>query len=412
MNRTIILWAVLVSTCGLAGWQEIQLPTDSHLNGVSVLAPDDVWVAGQNGVILHFDGETWQSVASSTTKNLEAISMISSTEGWAVGSEGTIVHCVSGVWSSVLTGDDQISYEDVIAFDSSNVVVIGYGFLAGGSVSKWNGTEFIEVYEIGGNPQRLAASDPNNIWIVGSQNLRVHFDGISWEHDNSNLPEACNLWGVTIDENGYPIICGNRLPEWDKCYILTNTGNGWSELYFEYEPWILTVDISETVGFAAGKDGRLIQRSIFGWQRSTSTSTIQINRLAMFDMSLGYAACNSGRVLVFNETAVDVVLNQRRYAEGDTFSSECVISNPGDPRTLDLFILLDVYGSFYFWPTFDSSVSFNTLNLQANDSMVQDILPDFVWPAGVGSADGIMIWGALIEQGVLVAYDTEVFGWE
>jgi serine/threonine protein kinase len=48
------------------GWSRVQTPAlvndrESHLDGVTVLAPDDVWVGGYSGdFVLHFDGQQWQ----------------------------------------------------------------------------------------------------------------------------------------------------------------------------------------------------------------------------------------------------------------------------------------------------------------------------------------------------------------
>lgn len=411
MARTMVLF-LLIAVSTHAGWTETQLATDAHLNGLSILSSEEVWVAGQNGTIFHFTGGIWSPVTTPTTKQLKAIAMLSPTEGWAAGSEGVILRCQAGVWTELPPVDDQISYEDILAFDSSNVYIIGYGFLPGGKVMHWDGTQITEVFQIAGNLQEIAASGPDNIWIVGSQNLRVHYNGTTWTQDTSNLPEACNLWGVAIDENGYPIICGNRLPDWDKCYILTDTGSGWTTLYCNYEPWMLAIDVEETRGFAAGKDGRLIEQTIFGWQRITSPSTRQINEIKMAGMAQGFAVCNDGRILEYREPSVDVVLNQRLYRANDAFNATCVITNPGAQRTVDLFILLDVYGTFFFWPAFSSEVSFETQTMAAQDQYELAILPEFAWPTGVGSADGIVFWGALIEQGNLLAYDTETFGWE
>jgi len=47
-----------------ARWSRVEAPAithdrESHLMGVVVLAADDVWIAGQSGFVLHFDGRTW-----------------------------------------------------------------------------------------------------------------------------------------------------------------------------------------------------------------------------------------------------------------------------------------------------------------------------------------------------------------
>lgn len=61
------------------------------LRGVWSASPNDVWAAGNGGAILHWTGTTWQPVASATTVNLRSIWGSGPKDIWAVGLNGTIL---------------------------------------------------------------------------------------------------------------------------------------------------------------------------------------------------------------------------------------------------------------------------------------------------------------------------------
>ncbi len=49
------------------GWVPRSSGTTETLNGFASFAPDDAWLVGENGTVLHFDGTTWSVVRSNTT---------------------------------------------------------------------------------------------------------------------------------------------------------------------------------------------------------------------------------------------------------------------------------------------------------------------------------------------------------
>ncbi len=73
--------------------------TSNPLMGVSVVSSSNVWVCGDNGTMLHYDGITWSIVQVPTDQNLHHIWMIGEDEGYAVGNYGTILHWNGELWS-------------------------------------------------------------------------------------------------------------------------------------------------------------------------------------------------------------------------------------------------------------------------------------------------------------------------
>jgi hypothetical protein len=68
-----------------------QLPTGEKLRGIHGTAKDDVWIVGDKGIILHYDGSRWTMVPSGVRENLDAVWTGDRAKAWAAGHFGTIV---------------------------------------------------------------------------------------------------------------------------------------------------------------------------------------------------------------------------------------------------------------------------------------------------------------------------------
>lgn len=92
--------------------------------------------------------------------------------------------------------------------------------------------------------------------------------------------------------------------------------------------------------------------------------------------------------------------NAPSYRPGDLFILFALILNQGPSALVDEYILLDVYGEYWFWPSWSQEVNFRTRLLDAYDQLEEDILT-FVWPSGAGSADNIFFHIGLLESGTV-----------
>ncbi|HPQ41425.1 MAG TPA: hypothetical protein PLV45_13710 [bacterium] len=105
-----------------------------------------------------------------------------------------------------------------------------------------------------------------------------------------------------------------------------------------------------------------------------------------------------------------------RYRVGDTCYCRILLCNPG-PKTyiaLPVFVILDVYGSLFFAPTF-AEYDHYTIDSFPEGQRTVEVLPPFEWPEGAGSATGIMFYAGMTDQAItelLGDYDVFTFGWE
>lgn len=88
--------------------QGVVLPLASQADLLSAWGQgEELWAAGRNGVILHFDGTNWRTEESGTKATLNAIFGLSPNDIWAVGEAGTVLHFDGNRW--LLVGIDAYS---------------------------------------------------------------------------------------------------------------------------------------------------------------------------------------------------------------------------------------------------------------------------------------------------------------
>ena len=100
------IWRITNETSGLEG----RTP-DINLIDVWGVGPEDIYVVGFAGTILHYDGSEWTPMETPTESNLEGVwgyVLYDATTGdetrrdvFAVGSEGTILRLVGDAWIPV-----------------------------------------------------------------------------------------------------------------------------------------------------------------------------------------------------------------------------------------------------------------------------------------------------------------------
>jgi len=101
-------------------------------------------------------------------------------------------------------------------------------------------------------------------------------------------------------------------------------------------------------------------------------------------------------------------LNSGIFQAGDPFVLEADRHNPWtDVADVQAFIALDVYGSYWFWPSWrplEQGVDWKNLSLPARSQTTDEILA-FIWPADSGAAQGICFHAIFLSSD-----GVEVFG--
>jgi hypothetical protein len=94
-------------------WQEYVAPLEVDLpisfearywfTGMDFTAPQDGWIVGRRGTILHYDGSDWRRLDSPLKDDLLAVDMVSPFEGWVVAAGAgdfgiRLLHLAEGQW--------------------------------------------------------------------------------------------------------------------------------------------------------------------------------------------------------------------------------------------------------------------------------------------------------------------------
>jgi hypothetical protein len=185
--------------CG-AEWCALgALPKQVTFSAVWGSAPNDVWLAGEAGTLLHFNGAAWSLVPSGTESALRALSGTSAKDVWAAGLDGTLLHFDGSSWSatqkngapwSPATGPNQRPIYALLAFPRQ--------LWAGGSGTRsFDGGAWTEPHHGSHLPTMaiwgLASS---SLWEVGLQGMLNHYDGSHWERiGGEEGPSFYGVWG-------------------------------------------------------------------------------------------------------------------------------------------------------------------------------------------------------------------------
>jgi len=84
-------------------------------------------------------------------------------------------------------------------------------------------------------------------------------------------------------------------------------------------------------------------------------------------------------------------MNKTEFHPGDTFLLERRISYHQPARSAQQYLILDVYQSYYFHPSWNMDGDMTELELTPGYFDIETVL-EFIWPAGGGTADGIKFW--------------------
>jgi hypothetical protein len=118
---------------------------EARLNAVAAISRDDVWAAGEQGILEHWDGRRWSAVAfpsPPSMRGLDRIVAVSSDDVWILGHTGPVV------------GGGSISEDFFLHWDGRSWSLVE----APPPVDPRWGTSAI---------QAISASGPNDVWGVG-----------------------------------------------------------------------------------------------------------------------------------------------------------------------------------------------------------------------------------------------------
>lgn len=109
------------------------------------------------------------------------------------------------------------------------------------------------------------------------------------------------------------------------------------------------------------------------------------------------------------------MLDDADLEAGDTFHLHYYLAADTAVLNADVWILLDVYGDYWFYPDWlhvSDGVDFKEGVNVMPGSMYTETVLNFPWPAQAGNAEGLYFWGAAFFTGTFDIYgDFESIPW-
>jgi hypothetical protein len=118
------------------------------------------------------------------------------------------------------------------------------------------------------------------------------------------------------------------------------------------------------------------------------------------------------------DLGVGIVKPSAMFRPGDPCSAAAYVFNADQMvQAFDIpfFVILDVYGEYFFAPEFNEFSHYTIPDLQSAESHRFQILPEFAWPQNAGAADGIIWYAAMTDPQITSLFGPLAyfeFGWE
>lgn len=174
-------------------WSLVAVPgTHGSTQGVWGNHSWDVFVVGNGGAIVHFDGTNWTPQTSGTQTDLLAVWAARDSNVFAVGRKGTILHWNGSFWTPQTSGTTN-DLNGVWGLSPSEVFAVGNG----GTILRYNGTSWSPMTS--GTTTVLNGvwgSSSCNLFAVGNGGTVLHYDGTAWGPEPSGTTEPLmDIWG-------------------------------------------------------------------------------------------------------------------------------------------------------------------------------------------------------------------------
>jgi hypothetical protein len=205
-------------------WQAITIPgsSGSTADWVSASAANNVWVGGLKNasvaatVVYRWNGARWAKIPMPAMTYLQGVTALAPNNVWAFGTSGTVAddifHWNGSRWQYYLADYIDFIPQGISASAPNNVWVSGFAYSRSKQVVaayRWNGTAWHPVsmpHPVFDNAgPNVTAVSPSNVWIGWFDNTTshaLHWDGGQW-HTVTAIYYADPLDIVSDGKGGY-----------------------------------------------------------------------------------------------------------------------------------------------------------------------------------------------------------------
>ncbi|MCD4654085.1 hypothetical protein K8T06_09125 [bacterium] len=406
----LILIPMLISSVS-AGWSTSSSCAELRLVDIWNYSESDAWAVGIGGRILHWNGFVWEPAISGTDHNLHAVWGSGSSDVYAVG-EDHILHWNGVMWSTETVSENLL--QGIWGTGPDNVYITGGSTVLHGNHLGWSQTN---IPEVSGLADIWGTSD-QNIYVLANDGKYVHFDGTSWKTFviDSNY-QLMGIYGFSENDIymvGYDQAAYNSLIlHWDGTCWQRMTTDSTASLY---DIWgSASDDIYSVGGFSYGAE-------ILHWD-GVSWDVVPENSL-FFKLFGVHGMSSDNLFAVGDEIArlepgiqslldLEFSITSCLTAPGDNFELLLnVVNSTNDTYSGATLCALEVYGEFFFWPSWNNEFDHNPVDFPENLIAIH-ILPEFTWPdTGTGTVTGLNFWALVMDPSLTdVVSNLAVVSW-
>ena len=268
-------------------WNSVGLETSEDIFGSFIIDENNMWLVGDAGLILHFDGSEWLAVDAGVTESLNDIYFIDANNGYICGDGGTFLTYDGASW----TASDPSTTDNLsgVAFaDADNGYVVGDdGIIMQYSTGVW---DTVYAYDNGDLITKdfydIAMIDANNYWVCGKSKYIVNYNGTDWTGNAVGGKDHYAVWFNSAND-GWVASKDGRLQHYD--------GTDWTEVETEADD-LFGISFDGTTGYAAGKSGEMVVYDGSEWKKITSGSSETLNTVYLKN-GFGISAGDAGTLI-------------------------------------------------------------------------------------------------------------------
>jgi len=292
----VVLWSILlllvITITNLSAvnthWETMNSPVDQDLNAIWGRSRIDIYAVGNNGVILHYDGNAWRTQISSVQHNLHAI-WGNETGIYIVGDNGLILKREYQTWERIGTDLADQDLLDIWGITEQDLIVVGKK----GTILKNSSGVWIKMASRTLSTLNSVWGDATPAYACGSGGKIMRFMDNQWSPLASQTFNTLNaMWGQL--DNDLLFAVG------DSGIILKKQSGAWYETIEDTFVNLHAVwGFSDGKVFAGGYHGTILFHDIARpeWNSMNTTTTDTIKDIWGTSSQDVYAVGENGLIL-------------------------------------------------------------------------------------------------------------------
>jgi hypothetical protein len=212
-------------------WEDALVADDHFFYDVIAFGPGEIYVVARDWsvnkmLLYHFDGVAWTYEDLGINTNLYTIWGSDPDDLYLAGSNGVVIYNPGWTWHEMETGVTEVIWN--ISGVAYNDV---YATLETKDLLHFDGTEWKMVTT--GSPERLHGiwgDSPSNVYAVGEEGVILRFDGTRWREFAGVTDASLHaVWGSSATD----VYAAGASPQSGKGVVLHYDGTAWEELLVE-----------------------------------------------------------------------------------------------------------------------------------------------------------------------------------